>query len=321
MLLLKLTVIAVIGSLVLLLFINSSLINESNGIRSPTPVYRFYAVSYGRLGNQLFNLASTYGLARTYKRLLVLPPDFVANIKNFLNMTHLSHMDYETVFAPDTVALQHFKWGIYDEKMDVSNDEDLILGWNLQSFKYFQPYTQDMMNMMVIRDDLVHEAQDFLHTIECSITSNCTFIALHVRRGDIVAKKKYEYGHVTAPSQYIKSAMMYYLTKYTNVHFIVCSDSIEWCKKDEPHLQTGGLTTTIKYSVDFSPSTSAEFDLALLAQCNHTIITVGTYGWWAAWLAGGEAVYYNQPCRNGSDFEKKYKETDYFPPMWIGMGG
>jgi hypothetical protein len=32
-------------------------------------------------------------------------------------------------------------------------------------------------------------------------------------------------------------------------------------------------------------------DFALLIQCNHTIMTIGTYGFWAACLAGGDTVY------------------------------
>ena len=34
------------------------------------------------------------------------------------------------------------------------------------------------------------------------------------------------------------------------------------------------------------------FDLAMLSQCNHTIITRGTFSMWAALLAGGE--YYTE---------------------------
>lgn len=39
------------------------------------------------------------------------------------------------------------------------------------------------------------------------------------------------------------------------------------------------------------PRTPSE-DLALLARCQHTIISVGTFGWWAAFLAGGDATYF-----------------------------
>lgn len=34
-----------------------------------------------------------------------------------------------------------------------------------------------------------------------------------------------------------------------------------------------------------------EEDMSLLAQCNHSIITVGTYGFWAGYLSAGITLY------------------------------
>ena len=66
---------------------------------------------------------------------------------------------------------------------------------------------------------------------------------------------------------------------------------------------------------------SQEFDLALLAQCNDSIMSVGTFGWWGAWLAGGDVIYFNQPIENGSNIgiHKFWVNKDFFWPTWIGM--
>ena len=37
---------------------------------------------------------------------------------------------------------------------------------------------------------------------------------------------------------------------------------------------------------DFSFNLTLGMDLALLAACNHTILTYGTFGFWAGFLAG-----------------------------------
>ena len=57
----------------------------------------------------------------------------------------------------------------------------------------------------------------------------------------------------------------------------------------------------------------------LLTQCNHSIITVGTFGWWSAWVAGGKVIYYDQPVRPGSRVGADFTPEDYFWPAWIGM--
>jgi len=64
---------------------------------------------------------------------------------------------------------------------------------------------------------------------------------------------------------------------------------------------------------------SAGEDLALLASCDHTVITTGTFGWWAAWLANGITVYYANHPRHGSQLSSMIHHDDYYPPQWIGI--
>ena len=71
-----------------------------------------------------------------------------------------------------------------------------------------------------------------------------------------------------------------------NVHFIVCSDGPDWCRRE---LQDRFPNVTV-YHDDFQK------DLAILVECDHMILSKGTYGWWAAWLhGGGEGVMFDKP--------------------------
>jgi galactoside 2-L-fucosyltransferase 1/2 len=36
-----------------------------------------------------------------------------------------------------------------------------------------------------------------------------------------------------------------------------------------------------------------DIDMCALSMCNHTIITVGSFGWWSAWLANGTTVTFD----------------------------
>jgi len=53
--------------------------------------------------------------------------------------------------------------------------------------------------------------------------------------------------------------------------------------------------------------------------CQHTVITVGTFGWWAGWLANGTTVYYKDWPRRGSPLAALARHADYFPPYWIPL--
>ena len=58
-------------------------------------------------------------------------------------------------------------------------------------------------------------------------------------------------------------------------------------------------------------------DLAILASCNHSIFAVGTFGWWGAWLAGGQVVYYNGfPPLRPKCFTRKQVQKEYYLPQW-----
>ena len=92
--------------------------------------------------------------------------------------------------------------------------------------------------------------------------------------------------------------------------FIVCSDDMAWAKE---HF------TFSSRPIVYSENKTDAVDLAILTKCDHMIMTTGTFGWWAAWLAGGHVVYYSQYPRKHSRLERTFSKdkTDYFPPEWI----
>ena len=60
--------------------------------------------------------------------------------------------------------------------------------------------------------------------------------------------------------------------------------------------------------------------MATLSKCQHLIMSVGTFGWWAGFLTGGDVIYYTPPFREGAPLGRGFSEDDYYPPRWIGMG-
>ena len=60
-------------------------------------------------------------------------------------------------------------------------------------------------------------------------------------------------------------------------------------------------------------------DMIVLANCDHVIMSSGTFGWWAGWLSGGHVVYYKHSARKGSHFGKEFDAKDFFPPSWIPL--
>ena len=126
-----------------------------------------------------------------------------------------------------------------------------------------------------------------------------TWIAIHIRRGDFLTFFK-----IDTSLEYLTSSMNHYRRKYINVRFLIASDDKPYAKK------TLGDQTDVFITPDgfFSGD-----DLAAVALCDHTVVTAGSYGWWAAWLAGGDVIHdLNYPV----GFQNCLHEH-YFPPWFV----
>jgi galactoside 2-L-fucosyltransferase 1/2 len=158
-----------------------------------------------------------------------------------------------------------------------------------------------------------------------------TYVGVHVRRGDMTQNEKLQdYGFQTGGPDFVKRAMLYYIQRYSHVTFIVCSDDISWCRQNIALNQSDIMSlksdsnnnNDIRVNIHFCNETQPDYvHLAVLAACNHSIICGGTFGWWSAFLAGGEAVYYKDYPRPGSRMERGFSPTkvDHYLPGWIGM--
>ena len=135
-----------------------------------------------------------------------------------------------------------------------------------------------------------------------------TNVGIHIRRGDFLGKLRVNKGFAVAPASYFKTAMDFMKDKYSPVQFIVASDGISWAKDNLGN-------DSMIYSSEFS----ADEDLALLASCDHVIISAGTFSWWAGWLANGTTIYYELHPKPNSRLYFNFHKDDYYPPYWIPM--
>ena len=60
--------------------------------------------------------------------------------------------------------------------------------------------------------------------------------------------------------------MQYFREKYQNVAFVVASDDRQWCKQMFKNMSDVHLTPR------YQTMKRGEYDMAILAQCNHSII-------------------------------------------------
>ncbi len=63
--------------------------------------------------------------------------------------------------------------------------------------------------------------------------------------------------------------------------------------------------------------------LNLSTVCPHLCYSscLGSFGWWAAWLAGGDVVYLKEFNKPGSKLDRQEKQQDKYPESWYAVSG
>ncbi|XP_046559925.1 galactoside alpha-(1,2)-fucosyltransferase 2-like isoform X2 [Haliotis rubra] len=267
----------------------------------------------GRFGNIMFVYASSYGIATYNNRTLIMDTGFL--LKDYFNLNVQLVDDFECVIR-GTKGLGPRQACAFEESlMHIAKGENVCLGSYLQSYKYFEHVQDSIKKQFTFKKEINDKAMGIINgAINTFHKRNVTvkdtrpvLVGVHVRRGDMV---KHKFGFTVATPEYLGNASKYYRDKYPNTLFIVCSNDMTWTKK---HL--------VGDDVFYVEGNTFDVDMAVLVSCDHSLSTVGSFSWWAGFLAGGEVVYYQWPALEQSGLRRHFSADykDFFPPSWVGM--
>ncbi|XP_033736529.1 galactoside 2-alpha-L-fucosyltransferase 2-like [Pecten maximus] len=271
----------------------------------------------GRLGNTMFEYAGAYGIAKEVNRTLVLPED-----DKLWAIFHITAKSvYNRTFTCERWKHERIEFsGIWENQVYDKvrrSKENVVLRHYFQSWKFFEKYKKEIKSEFSLKDSIQDSVNEILRKIATSFyptEKHMTFVGVHIRRGDYLSTRFASFGYNIASMGYVKRAMQYCLSKYLNPVFIVCSEDVKETKRELESITGARIEVLFHEKI-------AEVDFGLLVACNHTIMTVGSFGWWAGYLAGGDVIYYKYPVRENTKARKQFDSnfSDYFHPTWIGM--
>lgn len=259
------------------------------------------------LGNQMFAYASGYAIARNNKRKF----RYFNYYTDLERIFHVVQRKADKVTLDNNLSIIDSKCCRYDPIFLNLPRVNLTLPGFFQSWKYFEKFKTEIRLQFRFRNQPdQRNSHDVIREIK-QRHKNVTLIGLHIRRGDMIRDvTASKHGHKVADKSYLRRAISFYEEKFMNCFYVVCSDDNKWSKENI------GIHSNKLY---FSKQQSKEHDLQLLTLCDHLIITVGTFGWWAGYLNNGTVVYYKEWPIKGSMFSKSVVAKDYFPDDWIGL--
>lgn len=241
----------------------------------------------GNLGNQLFQIASTIGIADKYGHEYFFPN--WEDSKYFENPLRVSNPD-ESFQLINEKSFHYYDWDLGLENYDLS-------GW-LQSEKYFNvDKTKKAFQFAEFSKDL-YSKYNFLFEKKT--------ILISVRRGDFVNHPFY---FQLSYSFYFK-ALIENFPDWKDRNLIFTSDDLEYCKYHFSFLENSF----------FLDDLTAIEQLALGSRCDDFIISNSTFSWWIAWLGEKKESKIIRPIKNfRGEFAKQNNDCDYFPERWISF--
>ena len=226
----------------------------------------------GGLGNQIFQVAAAYNLAKNNKDTAQF---------NF-NSSHTPHQGEQSLKYKNNI----FKFFNHNDNVVIENTftqkghsfeivtykNNLQLQGFFQSEKFFIENKNEIVLMLL--DGIKTETKKWDNVTKFTSTVEFNYekplVSVHVRRGDYL---KFPQVHTPCGLDYYKNTLYIMKEKIGDFKPIFISDDKEWC-----------IETFKDLDCLFSPFTDEIEDFMLMINCKHNIIANSSFSWWGAYL-------------------------------------
>ncbi len=269
------------------------------------------------LGNLMFMYASLFAIAKINKRtsvLTVLQKRPMNRGLPFAENVQISTPVWNEPLRNSTLVVEDR--GKYNKYVDrfakLSCDgSNVTLGGLLQSWKYFHNYSRAIKREFRFWPDTTEQCEAIVRNFSRNHT--CLLVGAHTRRNDWATASALRRGRAPATSEYLHAAIDYYRKKFSNqscLRFIIVGKDNYWNSLHAPNTSDVLILKPV----------SAQVDMCVLSRCNHNIQSIGTYGWWASYLAAGHITYQAFYAQPNSKRLHRFTPSDYFMPGWVPLG-
>jgi hypothetical protein len=241
----------------------------------------------GRLGNQMFQFASTLSIGKRKGYEVRFP---IENCNGFrrigpidLNTGSLSDVKCdlldcfdipEEYFIPSSRLQLYSMYSEsifeYDNRIESIPDGCNLSGY-FQSEKYFTGSEEEIKKIFTFRKEIIEEGDRILNRI----IGNKELLSVHVRRGDYTL---YPDHHPMCGSDYYSLAIEEIKKKSgEDIVILVFSDDKKWCLDN--------IGNSIGEFFTIPETQNPYIELYMMTKCNYHIIANSSFSWWGSWLS------------------------------------
>jgi hypothetical protein len=250
----------------------------------------------GRLGNQMFQIASTIGVA----------------LKNGVDYSFPNWVCYESkteyhkfftkklpVLNINSQIINIHETQFNYKDIEIPNDGKIYsLNGYFQTEKYFK-VCEDIIREYFTPIDEIEKEIDLKY--KNILKNSCS---IHIRRGDYIGQTSHH--PIQSLEYYYQGIKEIYGDNVNDVNFLIFSDDIEWCKKN--------ITLP---NIHFIENNINIIDMMLMSKCKNNIIANSSFSWWGAWLNKNVDKKVIAPKKWFGESLRHYNTDDIIPKKWV----
>ena len=273
----------------------------------------------GGLGNQMFQFATGYAVAKKNKVRLSLDLKYINKrqlfngfeLENVFNIySKISFLNKQLNYKSFnfSVILNIFEKSFYNfnephyhySKKILDLPKHSFLDGYWQSELYFKDYANEIREIYSFSPNLNKENNLIINDI-----NNNNSISIHVRRGDFLLKQNNN--HDTNLKEYYLKAINDSSKFFKNPKFFIFTDDPSWVSEN--------FILNHSYNVvDINHGSKSFLDMYLMSLCQINIIANSSFSWWGAWLNNNKDKIIYAPKNWFND--KSIRTDDLFPKSW-----
>jgi hypothetical protein len=273
----------------------------------------------GGLGNQMFQFAAGYAIARKYNVKLSLDLkrfnhrsnhdnfqlqnvfDIYSKVEFLDNPVNFRFINFKEILNKINITYHKFKEPHFHYAHEMLNiPKHSLLNGYWQSELYFKSYSQEIRKIFNFCNKL--DKKNLL--IANDINKNNS-ISIHIRRGDYLLKQNNNL--YTDLSEYYIKAIEDSAKYFNNPKFFIFTDDPLWV--------TNNFNIDFSHTiVDVNNGEKSFFDMHLMSFCKANIIANSSFSWWGAWLNNNRNKIIYTPKNWFND--KSICTDDLIPNSW-----
>lgn len=245
---------------------------------------------HGRLGNNMFTLATGLSLAKQLNTSLTVSKTTLAGHRGEIEVD-LSIFGY-SFYQTSTPNLKNTFNESTLHYTQIPLQDDMIISGVFGSWKYFEDIREELYSTYFIPSKQIVE-----NLTKYDISPNA--LGISVRRGDFLMLQQ---NHCVLSPQYYQEVLNIYFQDNIDSIYIF-SDDMEWCKN---------IFGDNVYYVDDTVGTQ----LFLMTKMKHLILANSTFSWWGAYLNQNNGIIIAPDPWLGPAYDHENTNDIYYPD-WV----